>query len=105
MVPKTAPDIFPIPPEKEIPPTTHAAIASSSVPDPVLGEPEPTLAPSKNPPIPYRTPAITNIPIVTLKTLIPDTDAASVFPPTAYIYLPNLVLFQINQTITIAIIA
>lgn len=32
IVPTTAPLILPIPPENEIPPTTQAAIASSSVP-------------------------------------------------------------------------
>ena len=38
-------------------------------------------------------------PIVTQNTEIPETDAASGFPPTAYKYLPNLVLFQIKDTI------
>ena len=32
IVPKTTPEILPIPPEKETPPITQAAIASSSVP-------------------------------------------------------------------------
>ena len=32
--------------------------------------------------------------MVTLKTEMPETAAASAFPPTAYIYLPSLVLFQ-----------
>lgn len=41
-------------------------------------------------------------PRVTLNTEIPDTEAASGFPPTAYKFLPNLVLFQINQTIATA---
>ena len=44
-------------------------------------------------------------PRVTLKTEIPDTEAASGFPPTAYKFLPNFVLFQINQTIATAAIA
>ena len=39
-----------------------------------------------------------NAPIVTLNTEIPDTAAASGFPPTAYRFLPNVVLFQINHT-------
>ena len=31
---------------------------------------------------------------VTLNTLIPETDAASGLPPTAYMFLPSVVLFQ-----------
>ena len=42
---------------------------------------------------------------VVLNTEIPDTEAASGLPPTAYIFLPNVVLFQMNQTIAIATIA
>ena len=38
ITPITAPEIFPIPPLKEIPPTTQAAIASSSYPCPVPAE-------------------------------------------------------------------
>ena len=43
--------------------------------------------------------------IVILNGEIPETVAASWLPPTAYICLPNFVLFQINQTMRIAIIA
>ena len=43
-----------------------------------------------------------NAPSVTLKTDIPETAAASGFPPTAYRFLPNVVLFQMNHTTTIA---
>ena len=43
--------------------------------------------------------------MVTQNTEIPETDAASGLPPTAYKFLPNVVLFQINHTITIAAIA
>ena len=39
--------------------------------------------------------------MVTLKTLIPETAAASGFPPTANIFLPNFVLFQINHMMAI----
>src|SRR5574344_1979821 len=46
-----------------------------------------------------------NIPIVTLNTLMPLTLAASAFPPTAYIFLPNVVLFQMNHATKIAMIA
>ena len=102
-VPMTAPLTLPTPPLNEIPPTTQAAIASSSVPVPVDGLPTATRVASKKPPKPYRTPAMMNIPMVTQKTLIPETDAASAFPPTAYMYLPNFVLFQMNHTTAIAI--
>ena len=50
-------------------------------------------------------PAIMNTPSVVQNTEIPDTAAASLLPPTAYIFLPNFVLFQINHTTMIAIIA
>ena len=43
--------------------------------------------------------------IVTLKTLMPETAAASAFPPTANIFLPNFVLFQMNHMIAIPIAA
>ena len=41
-------------------------------------------------------------PIVTLNTEIPETAAASGFPPTAYRFFPNVVLFQMNHTIAMA---
>ena len=41
-------------------------------------------------------------PIVTLNTDIPETDAASGFPPTANKFFPKVVLFQINHTTAIA---
>ena len=47
-------------------------------------------------------PAITNAQSVIANTEIPDTAAASGFPPTAYKYFPNVVLFQMNHTIMIA---
>ena len=37
-------------------------------------------------------------PTVTLKTEMPETEAASGLPPTAYRFLPKVVLFQMNQT-------
>ncbi len=43
-----------------------------------------------------------NAPSVTANTEIPETAAASGFPPTAYRFLPNVVLFQINHTTAIA---
>ena len=46
-----------------------------------------------------------NTPIVTQKTEIPETLAASEFPPTAYMFFPKVVLFQINHATIIAIIA
>src|SRR5699024_6282426 len=47
-------------------------------------------------------PARTKAPTVTANTEIPETEAASGFPPTAYRFLPKVVLFQINHTIAIA---
>ena len=44
-------------------------------------------------------------PIVTLNTEIPETAAASGFPPTANKFFPKVVLFQMNQTTAIATIA
>ena len=42
------------------------------------------------------------IPIVTPKTLIPLTAAASALPPTAYMFLPKVVLFHLRGTVLIA---
>ena len=47
-------------------------------------------------------PARINAPTVTLNTEIPETAAASEFPPTAYRFLPKVVLFQMNQTMATA---
>ena len=44
-------------------------------------------------------------PIDTLNTEIPETAAASGFPPTANKFFPKVVLFQMNQTTAIATIA
>ena len=101
--PTTTPEILPIPPVKDTPPTTQAAMASISQPCPYAADPEPTIRiHSSQEPNPYRTPAIMKAPRVTLNTEIPETAAASAFPPTAYRYLPNVVLFQINHTMIIA---
>ena len=43
-----------------------------------------------------------NAPMVTPNTEIPETAAASGLPPTAYKFLPKVVLFQMNHTITMA---
>ena len=47
-------------------------------------------------------PASMKAPTVTLNTEIPETEAASAFPPTAYKFLPKVVLFQINHTMATA---
>ena len=52
---------------------------------------------SSQEPKPYRIPAMINAVIVTLNTEIPETAAASGFPPTAYIFFPSFVLFQTNH--------
>ena len=54
---------------------------------------------SSQAPKPYRIPAMAKAVMVTLKTEIPDTAAASELPPTAYMYLPRVVLFQMNHMI------
>ena len=41
----------------------------------------------------------------TAKTLMPETAAASGLPPTANMFLPKVVLFQMNQTMAMAAIA
>ena len=41
-------------------------------------------------------------PTVTQNTEIPETEAASGLPPTAYRFLPKVVLFQMNHTTTTA---
>ena len=43
VTPTTTPEIFPIPPVKETPPTTQAAMAFISHPWPYAAEPEPTI--------------------------------------------------------------
>ena len=76
---------------------TQAAIASISHPCPYAAEPEPIIRIHSNQePNPYKIPANIKAPRVTLNTEIPDTEAASGFPPTAYKFLPNFVLFQMN---------
>ena len=40
--------------------------------------------------------------MVTLNTEMPDTAAASGFPPTAYMYLPSLVLFHMKYMMMMA---
>ena len=46
---------------------------------------------------------MTKVMIVTLNTEMPDTAAASWLPPTAYMYLPSFVLFQMKyMTMTAA---
>ena len=45
---------------------------------------------------------MTKAPTVTRNTEIPDTEAASGLPPTAYRFLPKVVLFQMNHTTTTA---
>ena len=95
-----------MPPVKEMPPTTQAAIASISQPWPYAAEPEPTMRMhSSQEPKPYSTPARTKAPTVTLNTEIPDTEAASGLPPTANRFLPKVVLFQMNHTTITAAIA
>src|SRR5699024_5244829 len=104
--PTTTPEILPIPPVKETPPTTQAAIASISQPWPYAAEPEPTMRMhSSQEPKPYRIPARMKAPTVTRNTEMPETAAASALPPTANRSLPKVVLFQMNQTITTAAMA
>src|SRR5699024_4489892 len=57
---------------------------------------------SSQEPKPYRMPASTKAPTVTANTEMPDTAAASALPPTAKRFLPKVVLFQMNQTMTTA---
>ena len=45
---------------------------------------------------------MTKAPTVTQNTEIPETEAASGLPPTAYRFLPKVVLFQMNHTTTTA---
>jgi len=65
----------------------------------------PVRAASRNPENAYKTPAIRYTSMNTLVTLMPETIAASGFPPTAYIRLPSEVLFQIAQMNSVTAIA
>src|SRR5699024_12790232 len=49
--------------------------------------------------MPANIPAIIYTETITLLTRIPDACAASSFPPTAYTYRPNVVLFNRNKDI------
>ena len=69
----------------------------------MFAEQEAIRAPSIKPVIPYITPASTNTIKIVINTFTPDTLAASSFEPTANIFLPNFVLFQITHIIAVKI--
>ena len=58
---------------------------------------EPTRAPSTKPVQPYIAPARAKTRTVVISTLTPDTRAASSLEPRANIFLPKVVLFQMNH--------
>ena len=96
MAPNTVPLILPLPPVIEVPPSTQAAMASSSYPLPTEGWPEYILEQSTSPANAERSPDIVNTMISIFLIGTPESLAASRLPPIAYTYVPNFVLLRMK---------
>ncbi len=80
--PRNVPKIVPFPPDRLAPPTTTAAMMRSSAPLPAIGEADPVFAAAMTPESAESAPVKTYIQMRTLSTLMPESFAASSFPPT-----------------------
>src|SRR3972149_2122155 len=89
--PISVPITVPRPPKRLVPPTTTAAITSSSYINPEFGWAEFPLDASRIPLSDARTPEMMYTCIRMRLVSIPASLAASTFPPTAYTYRPNRV--------------
>jgi hypothetical protein len=81
--PSTAPAMLPTPPASDVPPITAAAITLSSASVPIEFVPALSRAVVITAAIPQSTPIETNTPSVARFTSIPESAAASGFPPIA----------------------
>ena len=96
IAPKTAPDIYPLPPAIDVPPITTAEIASNSKFSPALEELiEFNLDDKRKEEMATEIPTIIYEITLTLSTLIAAYWATFSFDPIAQIYLQYLVLFNI----------
>ena len=84
--PIIVPLILPFPPVSFVPPSTTAAIASSSYPVPAVGWAEYNLEVIIIPAIADNIPLIVYTHIFILSVLSPDNLVASSFPPNAYVW-------------------
>ena len=91
IAPRKVPAIEPRPPERLVPPTTTAAITSSSYISPAFGWPEFIRDARSTPLAAESTPQSTYTPATIRPVLIPASRAASALPPTASTYRPNRV--------------
>src|SRR5580658_7607156 len=99
--PKKVPITLPRPPIRLVPPTTTAAIdSSSSSPVPVWGEPDEKRAMYKKPTMAAQPPLIIYTIVLTRATLIPARRAASSLPPIAKTYRPKRVRFKSTDAAT-----
>ena len=97
-MPKSAPDILPLPPSIDMPPMTVIAMAFSSyaLPDDVeLMEPIRELSMIAATDI--ASPSRVNARIFILSVLMPESLVAFSFEPAAYIWRPSFVYLDMNQ--------
>lgn len=87
--PKNMPIIFPMPPRKEVPPTTTAAIALSSQPVPTLDEKADRRIVWSTAANAVKTPTIMKVVVFTILVLIAIARAARALSPVEKIQLPN----------------
>src|SRR5581483_10817705 len=87
----------PRPPMRAVPPTTTAAITSSSYPTPALGTPAPSRAASMTPANPTRSPFTRYVAKMTRCVSTPASHAACSLPPVAYTHRPPVVRVRRNQ--------
>ena len=83
IAPSTVPLMLPLPPAMDVPPSTHAAMASISYPLPTEGCPEYILEASTRPAKAESKPDNVKTMISIFFMGIPDNLAASLFPPMA----------------------
>src|SRR4051812_27098394 len=103
IAPHAVPPIVPRPPASDVPPTTTAAITSSSYCNPEFGTPAPSREANVNPATPARTPFNAYTIQITRCVLTPANHDASAFPPVAYTRRPNTVRFSTNAPIVVTI--
>src|ERR1700735_272628 len=95
--PIRVPTTLPRPPVNAVPPTTTAAITSSSYPTPAFGTAAPSRAVSTTAANPTSNPFATYVPSATARVSIPASHAAGSLPPSAYTQRPHTVRERTNQ--------
>src|SRR5918992_402402 len=89
--PTAVPPTPPMPPAKLVPPSSTAAAASKSTASPTCGLAAPIRAVCSTPATPASRPEIAYTATIVRFTLMPESRAASAFPPTAYTSRPKYV--------------